>query len=215
MILGDGMAAKVIRTRGAVAYEKEVTCVITISEAHLALFNSAASSSATRGAFMMQQGISGAPRWFKKTAEEGKSEEGHTRYYDRVSKLVADQKARLLYRPHDLSPLGAIGVDGGEDMVELKWFINKAPTQWITADDVIAWITKRGFNKVSEVARIGSRVWTFIGEAPAGVHTTAFEFSSGILVTRGVKIKAKTALQAEAKVAKSRWGGTQGNQSAG
>ena len=155
---------------------------------------------------MMQQGISGAPRWFKKTAEEGKSEEGHTRYYDRVSKLVADQKARLLYRPHDLSPLGAIGVDGGEDMVELKWFINKAPTQWITADDVIAWITKRGFNKVSEVARIGSRVWTFIGEAPAGVHTTAFEFSSGILVTRGVKNKAKKTLQAEAKVAKSRWG---------
>ena len=62
---------------------------------------------------MMQQGISGAPRWFKKTAEESKSDEGHTKYYDRVSKLVADQKARLLYRPHDLSPLGAIGVDGG------------------------------------------------------------------------------------------------------
>ena len=48
-----------------------------------------------------------------------------------------------------------------------------------------------------------------MGETPTGVSTTAFEFSSGILVTRGVRNNTKKAVkteQAETKTARSRWG---------
>ena len=70
------------------------------------------------------------------------------------------------------------------------------------------WATSRGFQNVHDTARVGSRAWSFMGETPTGVHTTACEFSSAILVTRGARNNTKNAAkaeQAETKTARSKW----------
>ena len=120
-MFGEPLSSKVIRTRGAIAYEKEVTCIITVPETHMKMFTSALEAHLIKGAFVMQQDITTPARWFKRLDTEN-GDEGAAAYYDRIVKTVAAQGGRLLYRPSETSSLGATGVEEGVDtgMIEIK-----------------------------------------------------------------------------------------------
>ena len=57
MMFGDTLSSKIIRTRGAIAYAEEVTCIITVPELRLKMFTSGLEARPVKGAFVMQQGI--------------------------------------------------------------------------------------------------------------------------------------------------------------
>ncbi|CAK0877162.1 unnamed protein product [Prorocentrum cordatum] len=80
LVLGDVLAERVLRTRGAIAYDAEVTCIASTTEANAADFRTAVPP---RGAFIMQQDAPIAPRWLSRRADE-EDEEGTRKYYDRV-----------------------------------------------------------------------------------------------------------------------------------
>ena len=205
-IVGAQLAAKVFRTKGATAYDDEVTCVISIPEQSKAEFNAI---KPPRGAFVMQQEASEPPRWFaRKDEEEG--DDGAEKYLDRVLKIAQEKQGVLLYRPSSKfeAALGASGIDGCAETEAVRWYINKAPAHWVTVEEVEAWTLARGFINVKETKRVGSRAWTFQGDTPAGVKNTVFQFDSGTVVTRsaGKSSPDKKPEKAEQKPSRSRWG---------
>ncbi|CAK0846118.1 unnamed protein product [Prorocentrum cordatum] len=207
LVLGDVLAERVLRTRGAIAYDAEVTCIVSTTEANAADFRTAVPP---RGAFIMQQDAPIAPRWLSRRADE-EDEEGTRKYYDRVYQLAQQRQGHMLHRPHGKAQLGvagAAGVHPGEADA-IKWHARNAPAHMVTAQEFTTWATERGFQNVANAARAGARAWTFCGDTPAGVVATAHTFKSGAVVSRAFSkngAPAKAARQATSKEARQRWG---------
>ncbi|CAK0796724.1 unnamed protein product [Prorocentrum cordatum] len=207
LVLGDVLAERVLRTRGAIAYDAEVTCIVSTTEANAADFRTAVPP---RGAFIMQQDAPIAPRWLSRRADE-EDEEGTRKYYDRVYQLAQQRQGHMLYRPHGKAQLGvagAAGVHPGEADA-IKWHVRNAPAHMVTAQEFTTWATERGFQNVANAARAGARAWTFFGDTPAGVVATVHTFKSGAVVSRAFSkngAPAKAARQATSKEARQRWG---------
>ena len=66
-VLGEQLAAKVVRTHGATNYGNEVTCVVSTSENNRELFMKVKPAP---GLFIMQQNLETPPRWCVRKAGE-------------------------------------------------------------------------------------------------------------------------------------------------
>ncbi|CAK0905971.1 unnamed protein product, partial [Prorocentrum cordatum] len=177
LVLGNVLAERVLRTRGAIAYDAEITCIVSTTEANAAVFWAAAPP---RGTFTMQQDAPIAQRWLSWRADE-EDEESTRKHYDRVCQLAQQRQGHMLHRPHGKAQLGvagAAGVHPGEADA-IKWHVRNAPAHMVTAQEFTAWATECGLQNVADAARAGARAWTFFGGTPAGVAATVHTSKSG------------------------------------
>ncbi|CAK0879153.1 unnamed protein product, partial [Prorocentrum cordatum] len=202
-VLGDSAAEKVLRTRGAISYESEAACVVTVPTCHADAIKQV---TPPVGCFVMPQSSKEVPKWFSRRDDE----EGEA-HCTRVSQLVHGRRGALLYRPHHKAQLGVVSsIATAPGAAELtKWFVKHAPPNWLAPTEMMEWATGRGFLRVAQASRAGPRAWAFFADAPDGVPATTFSFSSGMVVTRALArtgTKPTKAKDDEGGPARNRWG---------
>ncbi|CAK0904022.1 unnamed protein product, partial [Prorocentrum cordatum] len=183
VVLGDVAAAQIVRTRGAIAYEAETTCVVTVPKSFELKMSEIIPP---LGCFIMKQASTTTPKWFTQKGEETPKD-----YLKRVCWLLKEQRDLLVYRPYGRAKLGATTQINAPGMLELtKYYIKHALPTWTTPQHVADWASERGFLRVQEPTRAGPRAWLFYADPPQGVVATSFAFKSGVLVTKAVRPQA-------------------------
>ena len=193
----------ILQTRGAIAYDTEVTCLIRIKEDKVPLFLSA---KLPVGAFCNPQKSQKLPTWFKREEEQTWSA-----YWANVSSMCTSVNGRLVYRPSQNAPIGILHDNnkGLEKAIPMRWFLHGAPFEW-TGEEVKDWAIERGFTNIDNPIRFNNDSWFFRAHSPNGVTLRqAFCFKSGITVgpakAKQKNIKGKKDPH---KPAKTVWGAT-------
>ena len=175
MLLRD-LRKMVLQTRGALAYNTEVTCLIRVSQRNLATLLQA---QLPTGAFLSKHGTTSIPQWIPR--EKGQNAAS---YYTKAHTLAFPSNARVIYRPSSFACLGIISDKSAAGTVPPRWFLTGAPPIW-GEDELAQWAKDRGFLDVGAVRRHGRRTWFFRAHPPEGVDLSqcAYSFASGVSVS--------------------------------
>ena len=189
----------VLQTRAALSYERETTCLMLVKTEHVEQFLKA---TAPNGVFCNLHKTDKTPVWFARKKDESSSD-----YWLRVSRQMASQGGRLVYRSSTNASLGLLEPNKHvSEGIAPRWYLSNAPLDWTDAD-AQSWITERGFTDLTMLRRQGRKNWYFRGHAPGGPLniTQAFVFKSGISIGAATTLKNSKAPTAE-KQARSVWG---------
>ena len=200
LMLPVELQRRVIRTRAAVDYKTETTCLVSVRACDLDKFGKAL---LLTGAFCMQQRRQATPQWVPRLPDEASDN-----YWARAQNLCLEKKGTLVYRPSSTSSIGVVGaVDRLPGAALPRWFVHGAPPGW-DEQDASTWISARGFTEVSDVARRGLRSWIARAAPPPGaLEQSVFSFTSGISV--GLATPPRRKPERHAGEAHHAWGAIQ------
>lgn len=189
-LLMSPMLKKVLATRGAVAYDEEVTCLILVKKTDTDVLLEAG---ATGGAFVMSHRELTPPKWILRDDSILDDQD-----YEQALAAVKVAGGRLVYRPKARSSLGIVGAARPfEGAIQPTWYVHGAPVVW-DDDQLLEWVQERGFVGAKDPLRRGKQAWTFRAAEPKGTTgTTTFAFTFGIaigLATSASRRKATTPL---------------------
>ncbi|CAK0873699.1 unnamed protein product [Prorocentrum cordatum] len=180
LVLPELDCKRVVKTKRAISYGTEVSCVIIgMASEKVAFF----SFVLPPGAFFSEQRSQLVPRF--KSYRELEDDASH---YARIRQIDAKSEGgRVIYRPSDSAPLGIVAdkfaAPAGSNSLAPKWCITRAPESWAHEDDASARCQARGFTAGAAAQRIGRRKWFFRGELEDSAKQSAFQFSSGIVAS--------------------------------
>ena len=204
------LCTHIVKVKAAVSYTTETTCILMIAEAGRTPFTT---HQLADGVFSNFQDTSYVPRFQKRRVDESAQA-----YLKRCKAAAGKVNGRLVYRPFPGAQIGILSthtnqsaVTGEEDSLAPRWCIRKAPECWISPNDLRTWAEARGFKKIDGVSRINRRSWSFRAELDGAVQNSAYEFSSGAIVSLALNAlpqKGKGKGQGTGKQAKatSAWG---------
>eukprot|EP00959_Pyramimonas_sp_CCMP1952_P442158 9256387-Pyramimonas_sp.AAC.1 len=125
VVLGDVAAAQIVRTRGAIAYDAETTCVVTVPKSFEVKMSEIIPP---LGCFIIKQASTTTPKWITQNEEETPKD-----HLKRVCGLLKEQRNLLVYRPYGRAKLGATTQINAPGMLErTKYYIKHALPTWTT-----------------------------------------------------------------------------------
>ena len=181
----EALRKAITQTRGAVDYEREAPCLISVRSDDVPKFLQA---SLPTGIFLNPHKGSSVPHWFHKKPSQSDSE-----YYVHVADIQKQAGGRLVYRSSTTAPLGLLDTtETVTDSIAPRWYLTNAPPEW-GEDEITNWITQRGFTHATGYRRQGRKSWFFRAHSPADVANAnlAFVFKSGISVAPARAVGAK------------------------
>ena len=175
LLLGDARKL-VLQTRGALAYNTEVTCLVKVSQSNLSALLAVQLPS---GAFLSPHRSNSIPQWIPRDKDQSAAS-----YYTKVHTLAFPSNARVIYRPSATASLGIVSDKSATGTVPPRWFATGVPPLW-GEDDLMQWAKDRGFREAGAARRHGRKSWFFRAHPPDGVELSqcAFSFASGVSVS--------------------------------
>ena len=190
---------KILQTKAAINYPKEVTCLIRVREDCV---QNLLSISLPIGVFLNRQKSKLVPRWFYRSDSQSFSQ-----YWVSTKQECDKAKGRMVYRPSPNAPLGYISdsaIDPSANTVAPRWFVSNTPVGW-SESDLTSWCNQRGLLKAENVVRYGPKSWFVRAFPPKEVDSKAMTFSSGITIALAAP-KKKERPNCSGLPGKSAWG---------
>ena len=175
LVLPTVLHSKVITTKAAIAYPRDVTCLVVIRSSDLDAF---LASDVPPGTLVMKHKDDSLPQWIGKSDTETTDA-----YWARVAATAKTTQGRMIYRPHSSKSLGIVGTSHIVADADLPRWYADGLSPFTDAVGVAKWAEARGFLNVSQCIRRGNKAWFFRAALPteAGSVNT-FTFSNGISV---------------------------------
>jgi hypothetical protein len=199
LVLGPTAAKEVLQTRAAIAYDKEVTCLVKVRTAAVPEL---LKLRLPVGAFVAQHASQSRPQWIRRPAEQSSGE-----YWKRATAQRDKGGGSLIYRSTNRSSIGVLNATAAlEDTEVPRWFLSGAPGHWTEAD-AQAWAIARGFSQPEGWQRRGRSSWIFRAQVPEGATdaNATFTFASGITVGPALGTRRAPSRQS-ATAPKTVWG---------